>query len=230
MCCRTPFEQRVRRWPRQTAQAAFWAGKNQCASLPEKPETKQGRSDATTLNLKRSTCQQRCRKSGAYQGCQKRNGSGAQSGRGLSAPGFVYRGHVACLIFWPPWTELSLLRELRVQAGICQVDMARALSKPQAFVSYYESGARRLDLLELRQVCKVLGVSLLGGRRDSGYSRRLRRPASTLGARSVEHCLNHPCTIHLMPGSHPTAWPSKLFVAIRRGYLKPRLARSGDGR
>jgi transcriptional regulator with XRE-family HTH domain len=38
--------------------------------------------------------------------------------------------------------------------------MARALGKPQAFVSYYESGARRLDLLELREVCKVLGVSL----------------------------------------------------------------------
>jgi len=55
---------------------------------------------------------------------------------------------------------LSLLCELRVQAGIRQVDMARALGKPQAFVSYYESGARRLDLLELRQVCKVLGISL----------------------------------------------------------------------
>jgi transcriptional regulator with XRE-family HTH domain len=55
---------------------------------------------------------------------------------------------------------LSLLRELRVRAGIRQVDMVRALGKPQAFVSYYESGARRLDLLELRQVCKVLGVSL----------------------------------------------------------------------
>jgi transcriptional regulator with XRE-family HTH domain len=55
---------------------------------------------------------------------------------------------------------LSLLRELRVQAGIRQVDMARALGKPQAFVSYYESGARRLDLLELRQICKILGVSL----------------------------------------------------------------------
>ena len=56
---------------------------------------------------------------------------------------------------------LSLLRELRVQAGIRQVDMARALGKPQAFVSYYESGARRLDLLELRQICKVLGVPLV---------------------------------------------------------------------
>jgi len=56
---------------------------------------------------------------------------------------------------------LSLLRQLRVQAGLRQVDMARALGKPQAFISYYESGARRLDLLELRQVCEVLGVPLL---------------------------------------------------------------------
>ena len=55
---------------------------------------------------------------------------------------------------------LALLRELRVLADIRQVDVARALGKPQAFVSYYESGARRLDLLELRQVCKILGVSL----------------------------------------------------------------------
>jgi len=47
-----------------------------------------------------------------------------------------------------------------MQAGLRQVDMAKALGKPQAFVSYYESGARRLDLLELRKVCGVLGVSL----------------------------------------------------------------------
>ncbi len=56
---------------------------------------------------------------------------------------------------------LLLLRELRVQAGFRQVDMAHALGKPQAFVSYYESGARRLDLLELRQICEVLGVPLV---------------------------------------------------------------------
>jgi transcriptional regulator with XRE-family HTH domain len=56
---------------------------------------------------------------------------------------------------------LSLLRELRREAGLRQVDMARKLGRPQAFVSYYESGARRLDLLELRQICGVLGVSLV---------------------------------------------------------------------
>jgi transcriptional regulator with XRE-family HTH domain len=55
---------------------------------------------------------------------------------------------------------LSLLRQLRVEAGLRQIDMAQALGKPQAFVSYYESGARRLDLLELRQICGVLGIPL----------------------------------------------------------------------
>jgi transcriptional regulator with XRE-family HTH domain len=56
---------------------------------------------------------------------------------------------------------LSLLRQLRRQAGLRQVDVARALGKPQAFVSYYESGARRLDLLELRQVCRIFSISLV---------------------------------------------------------------------
>jgi len=55
---------------------------------------------------------------------------------------------------------LTLLRQLRMAAGLRQVDMALALGKPQAFVSYYESGARRLDLLELRQICKILHIPL----------------------------------------------------------------------
>jgi transcriptional regulator with XRE-family HTH domain len=58
-------------------------------------------------------------------------------------------------------TLLSLLRQLRSQAGLRQVDVARALGKPQAFVSYYESGARRLDLLELRQICGIFGISVV---------------------------------------------------------------------
>jgi transcriptional regulator with XRE-family HTH domain len=56
---------------------------------------------------------------------------------------------------------LSLLRQLRMEAGLRQIDVAKALGKPQAFVSFYESGVRRLDLLELRQICGVLGISLI---------------------------------------------------------------------
>ena len=54
----------------------------------------------------------------------------------------------------------KLLRQLRLGAGLRQADLAELLGKPQSFVSKYESGERRLDLLELRQVCKALGVSL----------------------------------------------------------------------
>lgn len=41
-----------------------------------------------------------------------------------------------------------------------QVDLAKKLSEPQSFVSRYESGERRLDVLELRKICLALGVSL----------------------------------------------------------------------
>ena len=69
---------------------------------------------------------------------------------------------------------MSLLRQLRRDAGLRQVDMAKALGKPQAFVSYYESGARRLDLMELRKVCEVLGVSL--GAFTRQFEKELRHP------------------------------------------------------
>ena len=55
---------------------------------------------------------------------------------------------------------LSLVRQMRIDAGLRQADLARKLGEPQSFVSRYESGDRRLDVLELRQICEVLGVSL----------------------------------------------------------------------
>ncbi|MBP3983983.1 helix-turn-helix transcriptional regulator [Pseudoxanthomonas helianthi] len=53
-----------------------------------------------------------------------------------------------------------LLRDLRSQARLTQTDVAAALGKPQSYVSKYESGERRLDLVELADLCAVLGVSL----------------------------------------------------------------------
>lgn len=49
---------------------------------------------------------------------------------------------------------------MRVDAGLRQADLAKKLGEPQSFVSRYESGERRLDVLELRHICTVLGVSL----------------------------------------------------------------------
>ena len=54
----------------------------------------------------------------------------------------------------------ALLRELRHDAGLRQEDLAARLGEPQSFVSKYESGERRLDVLELRQITAVLGVPL----------------------------------------------------------------------
>jgi transcriptional regulator with XRE-family HTH domain len=55
---------------------------------------------------------------------------------------------------------LALLRKIRLEAGLRQIDVAKRLKQPQAFVSRYETGERRLDLLELREVCRAVGVSL----------------------------------------------------------------------
>jgi transcriptional regulator with XRE-family HTH domain len=55
---------------------------------------------------------------------------------------------------------LELLRQVRIEAGLRQVDLAKKLRQPQSFVSKYESGERRLDLLELRQVCSAAGTTL----------------------------------------------------------------------
>jgi len=54
----------------------------------------------------------------------------------------------------------NLLRELRVAAGLRQMDVARKLKAPQSFVSKYEAGERRLDLIEVRALCQLFGISL----------------------------------------------------------------------
>ena len=54
----------------------------------------------------------------------------------------------------------SLLRELRHEVGLTQVQVAARLGVPQSFVSKYEAGERRLDVVELGHVAGVLGVSL----------------------------------------------------------------------
>ncbi len=56
---------------------------------------------------------------------------------------------------------LTLLKAVRTGAGLTQAEMAKKLGQPQSFVSKYESGERRLDVLELRQVCRASGISLI---------------------------------------------------------------------
>ena len=54
----------------------------------------------------------------------------------------------------------ALLKQLRTNAQLTQADLAKKLKQPQSFVSKYESGERRLDILELQSICTVLEISL----------------------------------------------------------------------
>lgn len=54
----------------------------------------------------------------------------------------------------------TLLRTIRKDADLSQQQLATLIGKPQSFVSKYESGERRLDVLELREICLSLDLSL----------------------------------------------------------------------
>lgn len=53
---------------------------------------------------------------------------------------------------------LKIIKSFRLKKMVSQKDLAKRLNVHQSFVSKYESGERRLDVLELRLVCNALGV------------------------------------------------------------------------
>ena len=71
---------------------------------------------------------------------------------------------------------LKRLKSRRFELDKTQVQVAKALGKPQSFVSKVESGERRLDPIELKTLANLYGVSVdwLLGRRSlkSHKSRR----------------------------------------------------------
>lgn len=52
----------------------------------------------------------------------------------------------------------DLLREVRREKDLTQVQLAERLGVPQSYVSKYESGERRLDVIEFIDLCAALGV------------------------------------------------------------------------
>jgi transcriptional regulator with XRE-family HTH domain len=50
-----------------------------------------------------------------------------------------------------------LITEARKSAGLTQVELAARLKQHQSYVSKYESGVRRLDVVEYVQVAKAVG-------------------------------------------------------------------------
>jgi transcriptional regulator with XRE-family HTH domain len=54
----------------------------------------------------------------------------------------------------------ALLRQVRLDADLTQLQLAEKIGQTQSYVSKYENGEQRLDLIELEAVCKAVGVSL----------------------------------------------------------------------
>ncbi len=64
-------------------------------------------------------------------------------------------------IYDPEYTVLvGCLKDLRIQSKMTQQELAACLECSQSYISKYEQGQRRLDMVEVREICIQLGSSL----------------------------------------------------------------------
>lgn len=56
---------------------------------------------------------------------------------------------------------LQELKRMRVESGMTQAQCSAALGRPQSFISDVERGVRRLDMVQLRDLCQVLDSDLI---------------------------------------------------------------------
>ena len=55
----------------------------------------------------------------------------------------------------------ALLRQIRLDSNLTQLQLAEKIGQRQSYVSKYENGEQRLDLIELEAVCKAVNISLI---------------------------------------------------------------------
>ncbi len=63
---------------------------------------------------------------------------------------------------------LQALREARKDANLTQVQVAKHFNSHASFVSKIESGERRLDVVELADLCRLYGIRLGAFLRGAG--------------------------------------------------------------
>ncbi len=61
---------------------------------------------------------------------------------------------------------LDCLRSARRAAGLTQVELGELLRTDQSYISKYERGERRIDVVELRAICMALKIELAGFIKD----------------------------------------------------------------
>ena len=82
-------------------------------------------------------------------------------------------------LFSPAYTQLrESLVAARRSRGMTQAELAQLLGRPQSFVSKYERGERRLDVVEVVEVATALGVEPCDLVQDVARSLRDGRPAT----------------------------------------------------
>jgi transcriptional regulator with XRE-family HTH domain len=61
---------------------------------------------------------------------------------------------------------IDCLRSARRAARLTQVELGERLGTDQSYISKYERGERRLDVVEVRAICAVFGIPLADFVRD----------------------------------------------------------------
>jgi transcriptional regulator with XRE-family HTH domain len=54
----------------------------------------------------------------------------------------------------------ELLKQVRLEAGLTQVELAKKLNTSHSRISDYERGGRRLDMVQMKKYCEALGITL----------------------------------------------------------------------
>ena len=55
---------------------------------------------------------------------------------------------------------VALVRQARERSGLTQLEVAQRLGRPQSYLSKVETCERRVDLIELMQLCRAIGTTL----------------------------------------------------------------------
>ena len=55
---------------------------------------------------------------------------------------------------------VALIRKARERNGLTQHDLAKLLGRAQSYVSKVETCERRLDYIELLEMCRAIGIAL----------------------------------------------------------------------
>ncbi len=53
------------------------------------------------------------------------------------------------------------MKQVRQNAGLSQLELSQRLEAPQSRISDYERGQRQMDLMELRQYCQAVGITVV---------------------------------------------------------------------